>query len=272
MNNILFATDLSSESELAHQRAQQLATFLSATLRIVHVPEDGNSPVQPTSATKVRSWAGNDDTHIESVSGNPCEIITSLAQDTDLLVLGQPRRRTAGELFTGTTGERIIRHLTAPVLVVKNKVTETYRRILVAVDLAHRPADILEVAKTLTSASTQCDVVYAYESPQLNMMVEAATYNMAELSQHITERRRDLNKKLRAEMTEAGLKGRAIAIQIEPSPAATIIAFADQIDADLIILGSRRPGIKRLMLGSVATQVLSRAKMDVLIVPPRSSN
>lgn len=266
MKNILFATDLSSESERAQQRARQLAAFFSATLRMVHVPESADK--QPQAA----AIAPDCPPHMETISGDPCEIITRLAQDVDLLVLGEPRRRTAGELFTGTTGERIIRQVTAPVLVVKTDAAGVYRRILVAVDVLHRPTDILRMAKAIADVSTHCEVVYAYDSPELNMMVQASTYTMANLSQHIVDRRSDLHKDIRTEMTKAGLKGRASAVEIETSAAVTILALAEQLQADLIILGSRRPGIKKLVLGSVATQVLSRAKMDVLVVPPTIGN
>lgn len=268
MNTILFATDLSAESELAQQRAQQLSAFFNAKLRTVHVSERTDKPLQTTSST-VGSPATDDRcAPMETISGDACEIITRLALDADLLVLGQPRRRTAGELFTGTTGERIIRQVKAPVLVVKTAGSGVYRRILVAVDILHRPADILRMAKAMVDVSTHCEVVYAYDSPELNMMVQAATYTMANVSQHMADQRSELNKQLRTEMTKAGLRGRTSAIQIETSPAATLIALAEQLKADLIILGSRRPGLKRRVLGSVATQVLSRAQIDVLVVPP----
>ncbi|NYT78914.1 universal stress protein [Alcaligenaceae bacterium] len=268
MNTILFATDLSSESELAQQRARQLSAFFNAKLRTVHVPERTNKPRQATPATANSAAPDDRCMPMETMPGDACEIITRLAQDVDLLVLGQPRRRTAGELFTGTTGERIIRQVKAPVLVVKTPAAGVYRRILVAVDVLHRPADILRMAKAIADVSTHCEVVYAYDSPELNMMVQASTYTMANVSQHMADQHSELNKQLRAEMTKTGLRGRTSPVQIETSPAATLIALAERLDADLIILGSRRPGLKRLVLGSVATQVLSRAQMDVLIVPP----
>lgn len=268
MNNILFATDLSAEAGMAQRRAQQLAALLGAQLRMLHVPERADDRSHLASRSVDNPSTTGPLTQAEVVPGDPCEIIQKMAQDADLLVLGQPRRRTTGELFTGTTGERIIRQVTTPVLVVKANTAGAYRRMVVAVDLAHRPADILEVAKALADRNTQCDVIYAYASPQLNMMVHASTYTMGDLNQHIDEQRRKLNTQIKTEMTKVGLAGRASAIEIETSPAVTILAIAEQLGADLIILGSRRPGFKTRVLGSVATQILSRAKTDVLIVPP----
>lgn len=51
------------------------------------------------------------------------------------------------------------------------------------------------------------------------------------------------------------------------SPASTIVAFASEWDADLVIMGSHgRTGLARLLLGSVARNVLHHANCSVLIV------
>jgi nucleotide-binding universal stress UspA family protein len=51
------------------------------------------------------------------------------------------------------------------------------------------------------------------------------------------------------------------------SPASTIVAFATDWDADLVIMGSHgRTGLARLLLGSVARNVLHHANCSVLIV------
>ena len=51
------------------------------------------------------------------------------------------------------------------------------------------------------------------------------------------------------------------------SPAHSIVAFASDWGADLVILGSHgRTGLARLLLGSVARNVLHHAGSSVLIV------
>ena len=45
-----------------------------------------------------------------------------------------------------------------------------------------------------------------------------------------------------------------------------IIAYADSVDADLIVMGSRgRGGVERLMLGSIADHVIRTSEIDVLV-------
>lgn len=258
MIDILMATDLSADSDLAQRRAELLAETAGGALRIVHVR---------TNDTAIRT----DNATIENIAGDPYDIISDLTPDVDLLVLGEPRRRTAGHLFTGTTGERIIRRSTAPVLVVRTEATRQYRRVLLAVDLTADSLEIMRTSKSLGLTSALCDVVYAYESPQADMMIEAATYSFDDIRRHISHQHRDYRRRLKMLMKEARLSGGATAIAIRDSAASTILSHAKKIDADLIVLGSRRrSNLARLVLGSVAAQVLSHASADVLIVPPAS--
>jgi nucleotide-binding universal stress UspA family protein len=56
-------------------------------------------------------------------------------------------------------------------------------------------------------------------------------------------------------------------LQIPPTQA--IEQTAERVGADLIVVGSSRfPALKRAFLGSVSNEVLRRAKIDVLLVPP----
>ncbi|ALH96023.1 universal stress protein [Acinetobacter equi] len=51
------------------------------------------------------------------------------------------------------------------------------------------------------------------------------------------------------------------------SPADGIISIADEVSADLIIMGSHgRTGFKKMMLGSVAQTVLTQSPIPVLII------
>ena len=52
-------------------------------------------------------------------------------------------------------------------------------------------------------------------------------------------------------------------------PAAGVVTVAEDIEADLIVTGSRARGrIARAVLGSVSTEILHRAPCDVLVVHP----
>jgi nucleotide-binding universal stress UspA family protein len=81
------------------------------------------------------------------------------------------------------------------------------------------------------------------------------------------------------EMHEAQLKNAAAVLSgegIEPElipatgdPAAAIARLADDVDADLVIVGTREPGVvERVMHHSVSRQVARRVHRDLLIVHP----
>jgi nucleotide-binding universal stress UspA family protein len=53
-------------------------------------------------------------------------------------------------------------------------------------------------------------------------------------------------------------------------PAERIVALADAVDADLIVMGTHgRTGLKRWVLGSVAEEVVRRAPCGVFVIRPR---
>jgi nucleotide-binding universal stress UspA family protein len=64
------------------------------------------------------------------------------------------------------------------------------------------------------------------------------------------------------------LPGLVEAVERRGDPAAEIVAYADEWDADVIVLGTHaRRGFQRLVLGSIAEAVLREAKRPVLVVP-----
>ncbi len=66
---------------------------------------------------------------------------------------------------------------------------------------------------------------------------------------------------------EKGIKVTAAAIFNFPSVAESIISYAGEQKADLIVIGTRgRSGLKRLVLGSVASGVVAHASCPVLVV------
>jgi nucleotide-binding universal stress UspA family protein len=67
------------------------------------------------------------------------------------------------------------------------------------------------------------------------------------------------------EATDAGVRVRHRLVEGEP--AGQIVQFADEVQADLIIMGTHgRTGVRRLLLGSVAEHVLRRALCPVLTI------
>jgi len=73
-------------------------------------------------------------------------------------------------------------------------------------------------------------------------------------------------KALEAELLKRGHEGLSVAIRIG-DPGHEIVAFAEELDAGLVVLPSRgKKALKRLLLGSVAERVVRLAHCPVLVL------
>jgi nucleotide-binding universal stress UspA family protein len=70
---------------------------------------------------------------------------------------------------------------------------------------------------------------------------------------------------------EAGFEAEA-RVEVAPSPWQAIVAVGDEIDAGVIVIGSRgRTGLTKVLLGSVASAVAQHSRRSVLIVHPEAA-
>ena len=71
---------------------------------------------------------------------------------------------------------------------------------------------------------------------------------------------------LATQVREAGVN--ALTTSLEGGAADEIVAYANRVSTDLIVMGTHgRTGIRRVLLGSVAEQVLRQARCPLLVVP-----
>lgn len=105
-------------------------------------------------------------------------------------------------------------------------------------------------------------VVHVYQAPTHY----AANEGYAELDALYRRVANNVVQDARAFLQETGLEVSGEAI--EGSPAEIILAEADRIGADLILLGSRNPSdMTDMLLGSVSQQVLASARVPVFVIP-----
>jgi nucleotide-binding universal stress UspA family protein len=147
------------------------------------------------------------------------------------------------------------------------------RRILVAVDYTPFSQAALDraILELLRDPRTELHVVTVAEreSPLLDPQSTAA------LDAHFLEESRDTLLDYTLDRVQAHAPGRVGELRSRVrayarigAVASEIIALASEIDADLVVTGTHgRRGMRRLILGSVAGDVLRRAGCQVLIVP-----
>jgi len=75
---------------------------------------------------------------------------------------------------------------------------------------------------------------------------------------------RTARETLEALITAAGIKADAEVRSGNPGP--TILTSADECGADLIIVGSHKPGLQDYFLGSTAARVVRHAQCSVLVM------
>jgi len=123
----------------------------------------------------------------------------------------------------------------------------------------HAPVTVLAVWERYVEMITQSGFGLAYAPPVTDVEeIDAAVEEQA-----------------RVTAQEGADRLRHAGITVEPrvearrtSVAATILAVADEIDAEAIVLGTRgRGGIKSLLLGSVSHAVVQHATRPVVVVP-----
>ena len=131
-----------------------------------------------------------------------------------------------------------------------------YKTILVPVDLAHVDTGqkILNLARHVGGKDARIVV--------LNVVEEIPGYVAAELPEGLLAK----NVK-RARTTLADLAATAGAEHDVKSghSSTTILDYADKIGADLIVIGSHRPGLQDYLLGSTAARVVRHANCAVLV-------
>ena len=131
-----------------------------------------------------------------------------------------------------------------------------YKTILVPIDLSHPEPGrkTLQLAKSMAGADSRIAL--------LSVLPEIPTFAAGELPEGMLER----NLKIaRSELEKFGKdSGAETEVRYGHTPTA-ILEYATEIGADLIIIGSHRPGFQDYFLGSTAARVVRHAQCAVLV-------
>jgi nucleotide-binding universal stress UspA family protein len=139
------------------------------------------------------------------------------------------------------------------------------KKILAPIDFTEASKQSLDCAMSLAAAlGAVVSVVHVYQIPVYSFP-DGAIVASAEFATRLSE---TAQKNLDAVVS--GCKGRGvpvIGVLVTGSPAEEIIHVAEREGADLIVTGTHgRHGLGRMLLGSVAEQVLRASPVPVLVV------
>jgi nucleotide-binding universal stress UspA family protein len=147
-----------------------------------------------------------------------------------------------------------------------------YKHIIVAIDGTELTPKVLEHALAIArEAGAKVEVVTVTEPSVLVAPgAELITISTRELLEELEKAKAAEARVILAGVQDA-VKASGVSADYrhvrQQIPSDGIIQVAEELGADLIVMGSHgRRGIKRLLLGSQASDVLARSKVPVLIV------
>ena len=284
---ILFASDGSEDSELAATTAVGLAKVTGSELHVLHVapafpdyfepsdPEPGPTEregrrILDEQVNKIENVGGTvAQSHLRM--GGAAEEVIDLSEEleTGLIVLGSRGKGRIRRALMGSVSDSVVRHAHCPVMVVRWKPVVFPAKILLATDGSEEAVLAAQSAADLAARTgSELHVVHVGETlgpgysgyavdvgPLPTGSQELLDKEAKELLQAQLERMREAG----ASVTEAHLmSGRADE---------EIIVRAEQVGADLVVVGSRGlGGVRRALMGSVSDSVVRHAHCPVLVV------
>ena len=209
------------------------------------------------------------DTHV--IVGRAATVIVETAArlGADLIVIGSRGRGPIGSMILGSVSSEVADHAPCPVLVARGS---GLARVLVALDgtpFADRIVDTVATLPFLRGTHVEVVSVAPSTAPGPGIMLSGAYGMPISWYEDAVQAARAALEGDAAMATErlraAGLD--ASWSVVEGDPAATLIDVARRSEADLVVVGTHgRTGLTRLVLGSVARNVLLHAHASVLVL------
>ena len=288
---ILCPIDFSAGSQQAMRVAARLANEADAELVLVHswyVPPTafgGEYVISPSviqemsdDATIGLEAAVRDVTALgvkrvssKQLTGLPWhEIVAVLEQDHayDLVVMGTHGRTGLARILLGSVAEMVVRHAPCSVLAVRpDGEARSFTHALCPVDFSESSRRTVELAVELVQpGGAGVTLLHVLELPVAFSGAPLGADFLRDLDKHAAARLdewvRELGGKASVPLTAQSRIGR-------PGTQTLAVLDADR-SFDLVVMGSHgRTGIRRILLGSVAEQVVRHANVSVLVARRR---
>lgn len=209
--------------------------------------------------------AGDPSWPIHVLVGSPARTLASEAErrDAALIVMGIGRHNPLDRLFGTETTLATLRESRVPILAVGPNFPAVPARTVVGLDFSTSSIQAAHLALRLLAPGGRLTLVHVrprFEHPSADWQAWDAEYGrtlpplFAQVSGQLE--------------VPAGITVDTVAVRGDPAPA--LLAFAQQVNADLVAVGTQRHAFfERLVVGSVATRVLRTSRVGVLAVPAK---
>lgn len=271
---ILHPTDFSQPALQALGIARDLHKRLGGSLHIVHAQrrfESDQSRMRPKLDTfnpemlnqleeqrqaeveRLRgmlSHLASPDASYELLWGNPVEELLRIQSEYDLVVMGAHGANRFDNIFLGGVAGRFVRRGRVPIITIREESTVTeVRRVLVATDFGESSKAAWQFAQKLAAAGVELLLTHVVDDVRQTDdqdYLQSATDTLSSISAGLAQRI----------MVEEG------------NPAVVLPRLANEVGADLIVIGLRQhPAALGLLLGSRADALIRSSDVPVLAVP-----
>jgi len=280
-NRILVPLDGTKESEGVLPEVQRLAQP-DDEVHLLHVIPELHAPIGPPS-TGGEQLTEKTGVYLEGVRarwrpeqpgldlvrvGDPAEgiVAEALEKNIHLIAMATRGRKGASRLLLGSVAAEVVRRSQLPVLLSHPEQARSSRpiqRILVTLEGAEGPKDLLDTVKVLAGASKAEIILFHAIPPVTDPAPQWAPSFQISPSSSPAHRLQELADVLEGE----GFLARPVVTT--GAPAKEILEQAARLDVDLIALATQaRSGLDRFLQGSVAEDVLRQAGVPVLLQKP----
>ncbi|MDO8876162.1 MAG: universal stress protein [Pseudolabrys sp.] len=283
MKTIVAATDFSTRSQRALRRAGLLARQFGAEVTLVHVVDDD----QPEALVEVERreadrYLNEQMTSLAELRDSRCRAVVTTGEafdsilqaarnaSADLIVMGMHRKQLLRDTIVGTTIERVIRTGPYPVLMVNKDAAHSYGHVLAAVDMSKASAHAIQTAAALgLLGDAAVSLIHAFLAPGRGMMF-VANAPEDQIEKYVASERLQAREELLAFLAAHEIGSQGWRHRIEEGGAFEVISKAvKETTPDLVVIGTHgRSGIVKMLIGSVAEEVLRSIDVDILAVPP----
>jgi nucleotide-binding universal stress UspA family protein len=301
--NILAVVEITQSSSLALARAIKLAQNNQSNLTVVcvvprmaagiaHLQSYAVANANKALDEAVHPFGSYIDIKTLVLVGTPfLEIIKEVLRNDHDLVVKSPENLTWLHRMFGSDDMHLLRKCPCPVWLVKPSTSNTYRRILTAIDVDsdHPPEEVakrhtlnvqlLEMAVSLAlSDFAELHIVHAWqaigENLKENPFIDVSEAEVNEYIEeiwtlHDQELEKLINEVIVRKNTEAGKFLAPTKHLIKGLPQKEIPELVDELGVDLVVMGTvARTGIPGFFIGNTAETILSQIKCSVLAVKP----
>lgn len=277
---VLIATDGTPQSDAAVAVARLLVPNNKHEVRVLtvvdHAPipwgtvdrslvmdyERGLREEAEAKAKEQRDRLGDSNWRVEIRSGDPATTIAALAKESRsrLVVVGLGGHGPAARLFGNETALRLMRVSEVPVLAVGGKLQTLPTRILVAMDFRESSIEAARLALEIAAPGATVTLVHVVPWERKDYIPEHwFKEHEANVAAQLTRI---------AGWLKQGSKRRIHQKVLYGKPGPSLLASAEELDADLIVAGTHGRGILgRILGGETVAKLVRGARRSVLVFP-----